>query len=76
MRLFAVHDEAGNIEQVVRCPSDSPILIVTPPTGCFYTECEPPEGFDEGGDLGEIVQGYRVDASRAKATLVQRTDSD
>lgn len=74
MRLFVVHDEAGNIDQAVRIPSDSPLLIPTPPAGYFHTECEPPEGMTEDSDLLAFVNSYRLDSSRPKVTPVRRTD--
>jgi hypothetical protein len=76
MRFFAVHDDAGNIEQVVTCPTDSPALILTPPPGLFYTECDPPEGLAEDADaetLLELVKSHQVETLRTKARVIRRS---
>ena len=79
MRLFAVHDEVGNIHQVVTYPSDGPTLILTPAQGLFYTECDPPESLAEDADdaaLLEFMKTHRLEISSPRAKAVRRADEN
>jgi hypothetical protein len=73
VRLFVMHDGAGNISQVVTCPDDAPALFVTPSEGMFYTEREVPEGFSDDTDaVEEFMRSNRIDVSPARASIVSR----
>lgn len=78
MRLFAVHDEAGNIHEVVTCPSDATPVVMTPPQGLSYTECDPPEGLeeDDAGALQEFMKTHRLDLSSTRAVAIRRKNGD
>jgi hypothetical protein len=79
MRLFVVHNEAGEIHQVVTCRSDGPITVLTPPTGYFFTECEPPEYLAEDADYEttlEFMNTHRLQGLGRKAMVVRREDDE
>jgi hypothetical protein len=79
MRLFVVHDETGNIAQVVTCPSDGPTLGVAPPDGWLFSECEPPEYLADDADVDTLLDfmtTHRLQPAAAKATLVRLGDGD
>jgi len=73
MRLFVVHDESGNIEQMVMCPEGAPITIPSLSPGYSYSECEPPEGLSEDTAPEarlQFMRQYRFDV--AKRHMVQK----
>jgi hypothetical protein len=74
VRLFVMHDGAGNISQVVTCPDDTGALYVTPPEGMFYTECDVPEGFSDSDTdaIEEFMRSNRIDVSPVRASIVRR----
>ena len=61
MRLFAVHDNAGTIYEVVMCPPDVPVPVLGTAPGLMFTEIEPPETVSEDTDLREFGKNHRVD---------------
>jgi hypothetical protein len=76
MRIFAIHDPAGNISEIVTCPDDVPAPIVTR-AGFMMTEIEAPVGVADSDlespeQVEELVNSYRVDVARQKSSLVSR----
>jgi hypothetical protein len=58
MRIFAAHDAAGNIHEVVLSPANAPPAMVTTETGLLVTEVEAPEG-TSGLDLSDPDRSRR-----------------
>ena len=77
MRVFAMHDAAGNISDVVTCPDDVPAPMLMK-TGFTMTEIDAPtdlvdSDFESPEKVEEFVNKYRVDvAQRQKSPLVAR----
>ena len=72
MRLFAVHDAAGMIQQVITCPAVAPAPSVETPPGLSFVEIDPPEGLTEDADLQEFLKNHRVELAPASKQSVVR----
>ena len=77
MRVFAIHDAAGNISEVVTCPDDSPQPVLTTQAVLTMTEIEVPASavetdLESPQDLTKLIESYRVQVGPGKSTLVAR----
>lgn len=82
MRVFAIHDAAGAISEIVTAPDAGPAAGIVPRAGWSMTEVSVPGGFQiadgvEGNvqRLAELVQQYRVIVEPRIARLQRQGDS-
>jgi hypothetical protein len=77
MRIFAIHDAAGVISEVITCPEDAPVPVLTTQPGLSMTEIEVPGGvadteLESSQGLTELTENYRVEVVTGKSPLVPR----
>lgn len=75
MRIFAIHDTAGNISEVVTSPDDLPQPMLRTEPGLSMTEIELPKDLVEtdlesSEGLAKFIEHHRVRVVSAKATVV------
>jgi hypothetical protein len=77
MRVFAIHDAAGIISEVVTCPEDSPLPVLTTHPALSMTEIEIPADvvetkLESSQGLTKLIENYRVQVVPGKTALVSR----
>jgi hypothetical protein len=75
MRIFAIHDAAGNISEVVSCPAKAPQLILTTPSNLTMTEVTIPKGLavadlENSSGVAKFIETYGVEVVSRKVALV------
>ena len=73
VRVFAVHDGGGVISDLVTCPDDGPVAVLSPRPGMEMTEIEVPDSidFDDPETLRAAVDGFIVERMSIKGTLIR-----
>jgi len=81
MKVFAIHDAAGAISEIVTTPDDGPTAGIVTRAGWSMTEVEVPEDLQiadgvEGNlqNLAELVLQYRVVLEPIRAKLQRKGD--
>ena len=81
MKVFAIHDAAGAISEIVTAPDDGPAVGIVTRAGWSMTEVEVPAGLQiadgvEGNvqNLAELVLQYRVILEPRGAKLQRKGD--
>jgi hypothetical protein len=80
MRVFAIHDAAGTISEVISFPEDGPQALMTTQPGFSMTEIDPPAGLGVSDDaqtieaLRRLADDYRVIVAADGATLARRDE--
>jgi len=82
MRVFAIHNAAGAISEIITAPDDGPAAGIVTRAGWSMTEVEVPAGFQiaDGAEgnvqkWAELVLQYRVICEPRRAKLKRQGES-
>ena len=82
MRVFAIHNAAGAISEIITAPDDGPAAGIVTRAGWSMTEVEVPAGFQiaDGAEgnvqkWAELVLQYRVICEPRRAKLKRHGES-
>jgi hypothetical protein len=83
MKVFAIHDAAGTISDIITAPDHAPPVGMVTRAGLSMTEVHVPAGIKlvegaNGGDvkqLADLIQNYQVIVEPKIAKLKRRDDS-
>jgi hypothetical protein len=83
MKVFAIHDAAGTISDIITAPDRGPAAGMVPRAGLTMTEVHVPAGVKlvkgaNDGDvkqLADLIQNYQVIIEPRMAKLKRRDDS-
>jgi hypothetical protein len=83
MKVFAIHDAAGAISEIITMPKDGPKAGIVPRPGSLMTEIQVPTGIEnlEGADgtiedLANLAQHYNVIIEPRSAKLHRKAKSE